>query len=322
MRRSRESDNALLFNNHSARKVGDEVSGTMSASPAKYATVVNRRPNEKAARLGLFTVLTACAFLVFALTITFVPILPTWTNYAGRSALLLAFAAVWWAVRGDYRWSRFRPVFFAYFTAVFSLSLGYFLGDWGLWVSGLSAQTPEGIAVSKFSSASVIVIGVLVVARLCGEDLESLYIRKGNLSLGIGVGAIGAAACLLLALRQASASGIGPSKLAPLAPWILLFVLANGLMEELLFRGLFLGRFERLIGRWPAILSTALSFTLAHMEVKYAPELIPFLVVLLGLSMAWGWLMQKTRSLLGSAIFHAGADLLIILPIFNTFSGK
>jgi len=39
--------------------------------------------------------------------------------------------------------------------------------------------------------------------------------------------------------------------------------------------------------------------------------------VLLGLSIAWGWLTQKTGSLWGSALFHAGADLLIILPIFS-----
>lgn len=271
-------------------------------------------------RYGLFTLFTLCGFLIFALTITFAPLLPAWMNYAGRFALLFVFAGLWWTARGEHSLGRFRPICFAYFTAVFSLSLGFFLGDWGPWLFGLKMQTPEGIAVAKFSSASLIVIGVLVTARLCGENWGSLYIRKGRLGVGMSVGAAGAAACLILALRQPAISSVGSSKLASLAPWILLFVVANGLMEELLFRGLFLGRYERLIGTWPAIISTALSFTLAHMQVKYAPELIPFLVVLLGLSIAWGWLMQKTRSLWGSAIFHAGADLLIILPIFKTFS--
>ncbi len=293
--------------------------GTTSTSPAKYPAAVNRQRNEKAARFGLFTLFTLCGFLIFALTITFVPLLPAWMNYAGRCALLCVFAGLWWTARGEQSLSRFRPIFFAYFTTVFSLSLGFFIGDWGPWLFGLNMQTPEGIAVAKFSSASLIVIGVLGTARLCGENWGSLYIRKGRLRLGMSVGAVGAGACLLLALRQAAVSSVGSSKLASLAPWILLFVVANGLMEELLFRGLFLGRYEGLIGTWPAIISTALSFTLAHMQVKYAPELIPFLVVLLGLSIAWGWLMQKTRSLWGSAIFHAGADLLIILPIFKTF---
>ncbi len=293
---------------------------TASTSPAKYHATANGQRNENAVRFGLFTLFTLCGFLVFALTMTFVPLLPAWISYAGRFALLFIFAGLWWIARGEHSWSRFRPIFFAYFTTVFSLSLGFFFGDWGPWLFGLNMQTPEGIAVAKFSSASLIVIGVLVTARICGENWGSLYIRKGRLGLGMTVGAVCAAACLLLALRQPAVSGIGLSKLTSLAPWILLFVMANGFMEELLFRGLFLGRYERLIGIWPAIISTALSFTLAHMQVRYAPELIPFLVVLLGLSIAWGWLMQKTRSLWGSAIFHAGADLLIILPIFKTFS--
>lgn len=295
------------------------MTGITSTSPPKYPAAVNRQRSDKAARFGLFTLFTLCGFLVFALTMTFVPLLPVWINYAGRFALLFIFAGLWWTARGEHSLSRFRPIFFAYFTTVFSLSLGFFFGDWGPWLFGLNMQTPEGVAVAKFSSASLMVIGVLVTARICGENWGSLYIRKGRLDLGMSVGAVGAAACLLLALRQPAVSSIGLSKLASLAPWILLFVVANGLMEELLFRGLFLGRYERLIGTWPAIISTALSFTLAHMQVKYAPELIPFLVVLLGLSIAWGWLMQKTRSLWGSTIFHAGADLLIILPIFKTF---
>ena len=84
-----------------------------------------------------------------------------------------------------------------------------------------------------------------------------------------------------------------------LAPWIVFFVVSNGFMEELVFRGLFLGRYEPLIGKWLTVLSTALAFTLAHMQVTYAPDLWCFLLVLLGLSIAWGWLMQKTEQFVG-----------------------
>jgi membrane protease YdiL (CAAX protease family) len=69
---------------------------------------------------------------------------------------------------------------------------------------------------------------------------------------------------------------------------------------------LFLGRYELLIGKWLAILATALAFTLAHMQVTYASNLWGFLLVTLGFSIAWGWLIQKTRSLWGS--------VLLILP--------
>ena len=132
------------------------------------------------------------------------------------------------------------------------------------------------------------------------------------------MGLITAAALLVLFMLQPAVRALGTARLMSLAPWMLLFVAANAFMEELLFRGLFLGRYEPLIGKWLAILSTALAFTLAHMQVTYAPNLWVFLLVLLGFSVAWGWLMLKTGSLWGSALFHAGADLLVILPIFSS----
>jgi uncharacterized protein len=113
---------------------------------------------------------------------------------------------------------------------------------------------------------------------------------------------------------------LGTARLVSLTPWILLFILSNAFMEELVFRGLFLGRYDPLLGKWLAIVSTALALTLAHMQVIYAADIVDLLVVLLGLSIAWGWLMHKTGSLWGSALFHVGADLLIILPILSNLS--
>ncbi len=269
-------------------------------------------------QLRLFSLLTVCGVFIFAVTMTFVPVLPKWASYSTRAALLVIFAGLWWVARADHPWGRYRPLFFAYFTAILSLSLGFFFGDWGLRLFRLTTQTPTGIAVAKFSEASVIVFGVLLTARLCGESLPSLYIRKGRLLLSLTIGLFAAAICFFLSLQQATIGALGAAKLAPLVPWILLFVASNGFMEELVFRGLFLGRYKPLLGSWPAILSTSLAFTLAHLQVSYTPDIISFLVVLLGLSIAWGWLMYRTESLWGSALFHAGADLMIILPIFKS----
>jgi len=269
-------------------------------------------------RFRLFALLTICGFATFALTMTFVPLLPVWANYAVRIGFLVVFGALWLVARDGNKLNRFRPVFFAYFTAVFSLSLGFFFADRGLELLGLTTQTPMGIAMAKFLQASLIVIGILAVATLSGQNLASLYIRKGRLILGLGVGLIVAAALAFLSLRQPAVMALGTAKLISLAPWIALFVISNAFMEELLFRGLFLGRYEPLIGKWLAILSTALAFTLAHMQVTYAPQMAVFLLVTFIFSIAWGWLTQKTNSLWGSVLFHAGADLLIIIPIFSS----
>ncbi len=271
-------------------------------------------------RLGLFALLTICGSLIFALTMTFVPVLPMWVNYAARAGFLAVFGALWWVARDGHALSRFRPVFFAYFTAVVAGSLGFFFADPGLKLFGLTPQTPTGVAAARFLQSSLIVIGILAVAKLCGEDFASLYIRKGRLLLGLSVGLIAAAVCLVLTLLQPAVRALGTARLISLAPWILLFSVSGAFMEELLFRGLFLGRYEPLIGKWPAILSTALVFTLAHMQVAYAPNgLWKFLLVLFGFAIAWAWLMRKTESLWGSVLFHAGADFLIILPVFISF---
>jgi hypothetical protein len=81
---------------------------------------------EDSMRLGLFVFLTICGFLIFALTMTFVPVLPVWASCGARVGILIVFGALWWVARDGHRLSRFRPVCFAYFTAVLGLSLGFF----------------------------------------------------------------------------------------------------------------------------------------------------------------------------------------------------
>jgi len=44
--------------------------------------------------------------------------------------------------------------------------------------------------------------------------------------------------------------------------------------------------------------------------------------VLLVLAWAWGFLIQRTESLWGAVLFHASADLLVVLGIFTTFGSS
>ena len=269
-------------------------------------------------KFARFAILTICGFAVFALTMTFAPLLPAWANYAARGGLLLLFGALWLVARGEGPLGAYRPVFFAYFAATAALSLGYYLSDYGLALVHLSDSTPAGVAVAKASQAVLVVIGILLLALLSGQDLGSLYLRKGRLLLGLSIGLVAGAGCVFLAMKQPAMAGIAPARLVSLAPWIAVFVVTNAFMEELLFRGLFLGRYEPLMGKGLAIVTTALAFTLAHMQVTYAPEMGVFLAVTFVLALLWGWLMQSSRSIWGSVLFHAGADVMIILPIFKS----
>ena len=54
-------------------------------------------------RLGLFVLLAVCGFLIFALTMTFVAILPVWAHYVARGGFLVVFGTLWWVARDGHR---------------------------------------------------------------------------------------------------------------------------------------------------------------------------------------------------------------------------
>jgi membrane protease YdiL (CAAX protease family) len=62
----------------------------------------------------------------------------------------------------------------------------------------------------------------------------------------------------------------------------------------------------------------AVVFTLSHTGVQYTPDVLMFLASLPPLALAWGYVMQKTNTLWGSVLFHAGMDIPIMLGIFST----
>jgi membrane protease YdiL (CAAX protease family) len=105
-----------------------------------------------------------------------------------------------------------------------------------------------------------------------------------------------------------------------LAPWTLIFIFSNAFMEELHFRGLLLGPFEEFLGPHVSNLCIALFFTLAHAPVQYTADIISFLSILFVLSLVWGYVIQLTEALWGSVLFHAGADLMIVVGIYETYA--
>jgi membrane protease YdiL (CAAX protease family) len=259
---------------------------------------------------------------------TFSSLLPAWGNWAARGGLIILSGGLWFAARGDGPLSVYRPVFFAWLAAVVGLSLGFYLSDPLLERLHLTTNTPEGAAIAKLLQASLIVLGVIVTANLFGESLGSLCIRRGRLLLGVGIGLVGCAVFVGLTFvpggpffQPATTAG-GASRLLPLVPWVLLFVLSNAFMEELLFRGLLIGRYEPLIGKWLALLATAIPFALAHVQVNYTSQVAGFVAFVFVLGLIWGWLMQKSRSIWGSMLFHAGADVAVILPIFQSLGAS
>ena len=101
------------------------------------------------------------------------------------------------------------------------------------------------------------------------------------------------------------------------APWVFSFVFVNGFKEELQFRGLFLKKYEMFLGLDFSNFLQALVFTSAHLGEIYSPFSFIFLVLVFFLGLAFGAVMQKTNSVLGSVLFHAGSDIPVIIGIFS-----
>jgi len=63
----------------------------------------------------------------------------------------------------------------------------------------------------------------------------------------------------------------------------------------------------------------AVIFSLAHISVQYTPALLVFLVITFSLGFIWGFLIQKTNSLLAAIFFHAAMDIVVVIGIFSNF---
>jgi membrane protease YdiL (CAAX protease family) len=251
--------------------------------------------------------------MVFAV-ITFSPYLSGNTLLTFHIILTTALLVIAILFRPVEKCKPYWRVFYIFFVAGVAVLVSVlFSADLLKWFKQ-TVSTPQGIAMAKFSESILRVIPILVLMPLMGLNWRSMYLKTGKVRLWLPIAI--AAWIVIPALSYFSLGSNQPGaldKLLPLWPWILLFVLSNGFMEELLYRGIFLKQYEPFLGKG---LSTAVVFALMHTQVTYAAQMIQFLVIVLGLSLIWGILIQKSDSLWGAVLFHAAADCLILFGAF------
>ena len=213
--------------------------------------------------------------------------------------------------------ARFWDVFFALFIA----SLGYLVAWFGGSILNPPIDTASGLAIDKLSQALLTVVPILILLKVGGVSLGSVYIQRGNLKLGlvigvpIFVGILGAS--LFIAEGLFMGEGLGWDSLLGWGPWIAIFVVANSLTEELVYRGLFLGPYGNLFGTFGGNLLQALVFASIHIGVSYTSSSLVFMFVVFGLGLALGWLTMKTKSLLAPILVHVAVDVPVIIGILT-----
>ncbi len=291
------------------------------ASSARDAVAATRAAPRAAVRVAAFAFYLVVGVWLFLVLSHFRPLLHGTAELAARVATAVVLLAAALAARASPRWRDHWPALFAFFAAGVATSIDRYLtlGQQAARLAGIALQTPAGVAADKVGGGLTIIVLVIVAVLVSGEGLPSLRIRKGRLLLGLAIGlatfVVAAAGSIPVATAFFGGRDLTLGRIVPWIPWVLLFIAFNASNEELLFRGLLLGRLEPLFGRLAANLLIAAPFVLLHSGVPYTADSLAFFAMLLPLSLAWGWLAQKTDSLWGSVLFHAGMDIPVILGI-------
>ena len=290
----------------------------MQAQTDKYPVVMARRG---VSRLGLSILILMCGVVVFIFASNYYKIFSTNQNVLFEGGVVGAFLAAALLFRRSERLRPYWQLAYAFFVAAFvylitSLLAGF--SDTTLRTLGLSTDSSAGFAVAKVASVLVAVIPMLLLTRLSGARLDTVYLQRGALRLGLTLGSGALVFFASSAFMFTAGRFTAPDRLLAAAGWGLVFALANGFMEELWFRGLFLKRLEPLVGPLGAILIISIWFSLVHAGSVYlTPFAIPFMLAntfLLGLACAYA--ARKTDSLLAPTLIHAATDLFLFMAMF------
>jgi len=244
-------------------------------------------------------------------------------DYLAKISLSIFLLASALLVRKSRRLEKYWQLLFALFIMTMAVSLDLVFGRYMRSYLGVTDATPAGWALPKLNECFVVVSVIIIFTLLSGGSLGSIYIQKGNLKLGLVIGFttffIFAAGAIPMA-SLFNAQNLSFARIIPWIPWILIFVLANGTLEELLFRGLFLRKLEPFFGKFLSSFLIAFVFTGLHYWVSYTADQRLFIAVTFPLALALGYIMQKTDSVWGSILLHAGMDIPIMLGIFSNLS--
>jgi membrane protease YdiL (CAAX protease family) len=254
---------------------------------------------------------------VFVLGNPYYTVFPTNGNQTYYVALTLFFLLLSVGLKRSHSLMGYwRPVY-ALFTASAAL---LFFSTGILNISRRGMPPIQDLAVDKFSQFLHVVPVIIVLTLLVKQDLKSIFIGRGRLRQGLTFGLVSFAVFALITLGMGLTSIEFQPNLIKAIPWILLFVFANAIMEELWFRAIFLKKYEALIGRIAAILVTSLVFGVSHVNATYEfpGGGVVFGIVVFGLGVVGAYSMFKTDGLIGPVLFHAGYDLVVISSILNT----
>ena len=277
-----------------------------------------RKPNrETTKKISLSILFLVCLLAIFVLGSPYYSVFPTNQNPTYYSAITVFFLCVAFLLQQADGYKKYWPAAYAFFIASFAL---WFLSTGILDIPRSGTNPVQFIALDKVSQFIHVVLPIVVLTLLARQDLKSIFLSKGNLRRGLTFGLVSFVVFALISFVILRGSGEYLEKIKSSLLWLLLFVFANALMEELWFRGIFLKRLEPFIGVNLSVIVTSIAFGASHVSATYAfpGGGIVFGAVVFALGVIGAYSMYKTDSVIGAVLFHAGYDLLVLIPILES----
>lgn len=271
-------------------------------------------------RVWWFFLFLLCEAAIFIFGSHYFDVFPTNKNLTFNLAVSAIFLVVALWFKYDQRWNEHWQIAFAFFiasvaypfTALFANGIQAVLN----WFS-MTTDTSQGLAVEKVCEMLLKTVPILVLVKLSGADMGSIFLKRGNLKLGLGIGALAFFFLTSASFMFAAQRFTSVDMLVAAVVWGLVFSVANSFMEELWLRGIFLKRFAPVIGGTGAVWVTAIIFAFMHGFAFYfdALALTFFVVNTLALGLACGYLMMKSDTVWGAVIIHAASDFFLFIAV-------
>ena len=270
-----------------------------------------------------FLSVTLLGLLVFVIFSHMRPVISGIWDLIGRLILIALLFVLTLFFRVKERFRSYQPIIMAFFISAFAMAVDMYLptSTWIRDLTDVSIETPLGIAIDKLDSSIIIVLSILIWSRILGKNCSDLFLCGGAWKKSLLIGIIAFSLPAIAAYFIALLFGASPYSLLTFLGWlpfILIFIAGNAFNEELLFRGQFLRANEQVMPKFLANLAIAIPFVLHHTGITYTNDVLMFLIFLFPLALAWGDIMQKTNSIWGSFLFHAGMDIPVVIALFSS----
>ena len=271
-------------------------------------------------RLGLFFLFLICEATIFIFGSNYFDVYPTNKNLTFHLTLSAVFLVIAMWLKFNQRLNKFWRIGFAFFIASFVVTTTSLIGGWNFtfldWFNAVE-NTSKGQTINKLYEVLMVVLPIIALVKLSGADMGSIFLKRGNLKLGIGIGLLVffflAPASFMFAAQRFTSE----DALIAAVVWGMVFSFANGFMEELWLRGIFLKRFAPLIGINSAVWVTSIFFASMHSFAYYfMPSAIPFFFMnTFALGLACGYLIVKSDNIWGAVIIHAASDFFLFIAV-------